>query len=66
LDAAKWAVEQGYGKVPNAKPVDEIDFSQRDPLAMSSVERGQLLEKVMGAIEGKAFPPPSWGTPAGS
>lgn len=54
MDAAKWAVEQGYGRVPNAKPVDEIDFSQRDPLAMSSGERGQLRDKVLAAIEGKA------------
>lgn len=64
LEAAKWAVEQGYGKVPNAKPIDEVDFSQRDPFAMSAEERGQLLEKVSAFLEGKAGPPPSRGTPA--
>lgn len=62
LDAAKFAVEQGYGRVPNAKPVEEINFADRDPLAMSAEERGQLFEKVLGLFEGKALPPTSGGT----
>ena len=61
LEAAKWAVEQGYGKVPNAKPVDEVDFSTRDPFLMSAEERGQLLSKCLPFLEGKAEPPSEQG-----
>ena len=66
LEAAKWAVEQGYGKVPNAKPVEEINFADRDPLTLPAEERGMLFEKVLAAMEGKASPPSSRGMPASS